>query len=195
MPHVPEFENSNDYYRLHPEGTARDSARLYPQFVLENIVDFTHLETVHLWNEKPPQPDGFESLDQSFTARSIGVLSTGRGGLTMSVRNEAWGIGVVIAHISGLRDTVFVSGVTPIDDETSDVFCSTVVRRPSDSDGSSIDSATLAMIAAQNEAILGSNPGDRDIWENQIYIPNPPLRKSEADGFRALRHWSQQFYS
>jgi 3-ketosteroid 9alpha-monooxygenase subunit A len=195
VPRVPEFEESDEFFRLHPEGTARDSARLYPQFVLENIVDFTHLSAVHLWNERPPELNGFEAVDQSFVAESTGVLSTGRGGLTMKVRNEAWGVGVVIAHISGLRDTVFVSGVTPIDDENSEIFCSTVVRRPSGVDADAFDSTTLAMIDAQNEAILGSNPGDRDIWEHQIYVSNPPLRRAEMEGFRALRRWSEQFYS
>lgn len=193
-PPVPEFESA-DYYPVYPHGAARDSLRLYPQFVLENMVDYAHLGSVHNWNVEPPQIDLVEEREYSFVANTSGVMDTPRGPAKMCTLNEAWGVALVISRLSGLRDTAFVSCVTPIDDERSEVWCSTAVKRGDDKALNEPDSFAKAMIAGQNEAILGSNPGDRDIWEHQIYLPRPSYVREEAAGFRALRQWTERFYA
>lgn len=192
-PSIPEFE-SEDYYHLYPDGTACESVRLYPQFVLENMVDYAHLGSVHNWNLDRPKVDKIEASEHSFVANTSGLMATPKGPAPMQALNVAWGVALVISRLRGLRDVAFMSSVTPIDDDCSEVRISTVVRRAAGDTGNQLDSYAKAMIVAQNEAILGSNPGDRDIWEHQIYLTTPAFVREEVGGFRALREWAHRFY-
>jgi 3-ketosteroid 9alpha-monooxygenase subunit A len=192
-PLVEEFD-SPDYYSVWPNGAERDRVRLYPQFVMENMVDYAHLGSVHQWRDAPPQIHEFEARGDSFYSHTSGVMATPKGPAQMEVFNEAWGVGLITSRIRGLRDTAFVSSVTPIDDEYSEVWCSTAVARPAGAVGDELDPFAKAMIVGQNEAILGNNPGDRDIWEHQRYMTHPSYVREEAPGFRALRNWAKKFY-
>ena len=193
-PAVPEFENSAEHSKLE-EGTHSARVKFYPQFVAENQVDFAHLKYVHLWHEIDPEIVDYQERGPCFFSKTTGGIATKQGPVRLHVENETWGMGYIVSSVTGLRDSKLVISVTPVDDDISDMRLTMVVRRKPDAEpGGELDSFGKSVIAAQVEALFGSNPGDMDIWENQIYIETPPYPKEEVRAFIALRDWARQFY-
>lgn len=193
-PHVTEFQ-SPDYYPLYPFGTTRSEMRIVPQLILENAIDFPHLKYVHDWNVGEPGLESYGASGDKFMIVSYGAINTARGVLKIRAETEAYGISLVYSNMTGARQMGFLSCVTPIDDERSEVFLSTAVQRKKGDQGAEPDGLAKAMIDAQAEELLGHRPGgDRDIWENMRYRTRPPLVPEEADGMRTLRSWARKFY-
>lgn len=192
-PGVPEFADPS--YSTIDVGTHCAQVKFYPQFVAENQVDFAHLKYVHQWHEIDPEIEAYESRGACFYSRTTGGIATKQGPVRLRVENETWGMGYIVSSVTGLRDTKLVISVTPVDEDVSDMRLTMVVRRKDGAEpGSELDPFGKSIIGGQVEALFGSNPGDLDIWENQVYIATPPYPKEEVRAFIALREWARQFY-
>ena len=192
-PAVPQFEDEA-YYSIEA-GMHCERVKLYPQFAVENQVDFAHLKYVHKWEEIDPQVEAYENRGVCFYSRTSGGMASPKGTIRFRVENWTWGIGYIVSNIEGLRDTTIVVSTTPVDDDVSDMRLTMAVRRPdTEASRETLDEFSHALFKGQVEALFGSHPGDRDIWENQIYIDTPPYPKEEAKAFLALRDWASQFY-
>ncbi|GAA1651505.1 Rieske 2Fe-2S domain-containing protein [Georgenia ruanii] len=191
VPPVPEFLDESRFHTPFDGGHKRwADMRLMPQFVLENNADFAHFKYVHEW-DAVPDVQSVEATDHQFVARYTGQVTTKRGESALRIASTSYGVGLIVARLDGLRDTVSVTAVTPVDELLSDVFLSVAVERLAD-DGSEVPRFVQGIRHAQLD---GAFRQDIPIWENQMYNLAPPYPKEEARNFLRLRKWSENFYS
>lgn len=190
-PVVPEAEDPA-YYALWPDAVHRfDGVALYPQFILENTVDLAHIQVVHGW-EAVPEMTGVEEETAQFRSRFGGRIPTREGAERVDIATEAFGVGVIVSRLEGLRDTVQVLSTTPVDEHRSDVLISVLVRRLPDDPAGEPPGIVRAIVKAQT---TGEWQKDAPIWLHQTYNPRPPFAVEEAPAFMALRRWSTRFYA
>ena len=190
-PAVPEADDPG-FFPLWPDAVHRfESVRLYPQFILENTVDLAHIKFVHGWTDVPAMQSA-EADGARFVSRFQGLVPTKEGMETVDISAEAFGAGVIVSRLIGLRDTIQVLATTPVDDELSDVSVSVLVRRFDDDPAGEPPGIVGAIIKAQT---TGEWQKDAPIWLHQTYNPKAPFSPEEAPAFMALRRWSAQFYS
>ncbi len=191
FPEIPEF---GDEERFH---TPRDGGHhlwegvgFPPQFVVENNADFAHFRYVHEWSTVP-EVELVEAVGERFTARYTGMLDTKKGPSSFRIDSDSYGVGLTIARLTGLRDTVNVTAITPVDATTSDVRMSVSVERLAD-DGDEVPRVVQGIRKAQ---LITTLEQDTPIWNNQLYNLMPPYPKEEARDFLKLRRWTEQFYA
>jgi 3-ketosteroid 9alpha-monooxygenase subunit A len=193
-PPITEFE-APEYYPVFPYGARKTTAKVVPQLLLENAIDFPHLEHVHGWGRGTSGLEKYEPCGSSFEIVSYGAIETSRGPADIRADTTAWGVSLVFSRMTGLRDLAFFSSVTPIDDERSEIRLSIAVKRKDVGTETEPDPLAKAMIEAQAGEVIGPRGGgDLDIWEHMLYRTQPPLVREEADGMRTLRSWAANFY-
>lgn len=189
-PVVPEFEEPADFYGHYPDGyTTWKHAPLFPQFVLENTVDYAHVKYVHGW-VNVPDAEPVEESRASFRSVFSGAIESTRGQMPLRVDSTAFGVGLTVNRLEGIRDTVQVLGVTPVDGLHSDLLISVAVQRL-DGDGEDVPGIVDAIRHAQ---LVTAYEQDLPIWANMRYNVTPPYPKEEAEDFIRLRKWSERFY-
>lgn len=178
--------------RFHPvRGSRHAGLRVHPQTVAENAVDPHHFRFVHGTPISPVVVD--EHVDDTTWQTVVGFgrrWSTHAGPITgdtmntISIYFSGLGVSFNAEHTAaGVR--MISINVTPVDDETTDLFASYWIDE--DEDGENRFEQRLA------EA-MQALPDDLTIWEHQRYTASPALATSEADGFTRLRKWATGFY-
>jgi nitrite reductase/ring-hydroxylating ferredoxin subunit len=189
-PFVPEA-GDDAWYQWWPDAVHRfEAVALYPQFILENTVDLAHIKFVHGWDTVPDMA-GLEEEPARFRSRFGGTLPTRDGVGKVEIATEAFGVGVIVSRLEGLRDTIQVLSTTPVDAERSDVLVSVLVRRLDSDPPGAPPGIVRAIVKAQT---TGEWEKDAPIWLHQTYNPRAPFTVDEAPAFMALRRWSARFY-
>lgn len=191
IPQIAEFTDTQGFHIPGTDGSRRwTELRLMPQFVLENNSDFAHFKYVHEW-DAVPDVQSVETVDHKFVANYVGALTTKRGQTALHIDSTSYGVGLIVARLDGLRDTISVTAVTPVDLEYSEILLSVAVQRL-EGDGDETPRVVSGIRRAQLDGALQQ---DLPIWENMVYNLAPPFPKEEARNFLRLRKWSQQFYA
>jgi phenylpropionate dioxygenase-like ring-hydroxylating dioxygenase large terminal subunit len=187
-----------EFHPAWPEGCSRHAdLAVHPQMVAENAVDPQHFRFVHGtpispttleqrvdgpqwwsrvgfgkgWAEHPRDADDALRTD---TMNTLEILWSGLG---VSVNVEHTGDGVRVITIN----------VTPVDDGCTEIFATYWIDRI---EGDVEDGRYQGRLDEAKRAL----PDDINIWNHQIYLDPPALATEEAQGFRAIRRWSTQFY-
>jgi nitrite reductase/ring-hydroxylating ferredoxin subunit len=153
-------------------------ARLYPQFITENLVDHAHFHWVH--SARGPT-DLYEYKSDGAFFRVHHRLP-GQGDTRLMLLASGVGVQVGVFSRRGVLGHVEVTTATPIDGERSTLRTSVW----------SVDTGPdLQQVADMQCAEFAK---DVVIWENMRYVDRPPLVPEEARAFKALRKWASQFY-
>jgi nitrite reductase/ring-hydroxylating ferredoxin subunit len=188
-PAMPEADDG--WYPGWPDAVHRfEAVDLYPQFILENTVDLAHIKFVHGWDSVPDLA-GLEEEPARFRSRFGGSLPTKEGVEHVDIATEAFGVGVIVSRLEGLRDTIQVLCTTPVDGDRSDVLITVLVRRLDGDPPGEPPGIVRAIVKAQT---TGEWQKDAPIWLHQTYNPKAPFTGDEAPAFMALRRWSARFY-
>jgi phenylpropionate dioxygenase-like ring-hydroxylating dioxygenase large terminal subunit len=186
------------YFPTQSGGTRTWTLRLFPQFIPENAVDYSHFHFAHRAANMPTlgayQADGHvfrTRIDMTFGGHAEKTWLTPDGPVRSQLETELQGVGINIARFHGTDGTVTLVGITPIDDECS-MFSMTnwVERTPGWRTGDELPELVGRRFAEQYKQA----ERDHVIWENLRYRPHPPLVEEERDGYRAVRAWSRSFY-
>jgi 3-ketosteroid 9alpha-monooxygenase subunit A len=202
---VPEWDppiiaEADDPFFLRPWPLATHIWRdreLVPQFVTENMVDVSHLKSVHL-AARPAVLTSFGEDATRFRAALKLTVGEGKpptritpeGPVTTSLEAVADGMGFTIFKFIDLSPTLYVNSVTPVDEHTSDMRVSMFLPRDRGLDGDKLSDwgrASLAELVKQNER-------DFVIFSHLKYEPHPPFTPEEQRSYARLRRWSRQFY-
>lgn len=191
FPDIPEFADEEGFHTPVSGGHHLwEGVQFPPQFVVENNADFAHFMYVHEWAEVPTV-ELVEAVGERFTAKYTGRLETRKGPSPFRIDSDSYGVGLTIARLTGLRNTVNVTAITPVDEKTSDVRMSVSVQRFPD-DGDEVPNVVQGIRKAQ---LITTLEQDTPIWNNQMYNLMPPYPKEEAKDFLKLRRWTEQFYT
>jgi 3-ketosteroid 9alpha-monooxygenase subunit A len=190
-------DNEDDFYPIYPDGVKSWKLRLYPQYIPENGVDFSHFHFAHGAASVPSLAsygeDGhiFQTrIDMTFGGHADTTWLTPDGPVDSNLRTELQGVGLNIARF-GTDKTTSLVGITPIDDEYSWFSLTNwVVRDPDWQPGEELPELARRRIAEQ----IKQAQRDHLIWANMRYRERPPLIDEERDAFRAIRSWAKQFY-
>ena len=164
---------------------------VHPQEVLENSVDLAHFLTVH---GAARMPDVNVRIDgPRLTATTTNqLLRSTKGYFEGGVSSDLWGLGIDVARITGVVDTVAVLALTPIDGRR--VHARFAVTARSGGPGEKRDpAAALALAQKAKDRVIAEFETDLVIWEHKRYEPRPRLTKGERLITR-FRRWAQQFY-
>lgn len=164
---------------------------VHPQEVFENAVDLAHFLAVH---GAARMPD-VEFVVEGAHLRAITTnqaLRGGQGYFEGSVESELWGLGVDIARIKGVIDTVAVLTLTPIEEGTVAARFTVTARVIGDPEVGDLERARRLAAKAQ-QRVLDEFNTDLVIWEHKRYEPSPKLASPERLITR-FRKWAQQFY-
>ena len=82
--------------------------------------------------------------------------------------------------------------VTPIEEGKADLRYTLWWPRK---DGDTSPNPPPEIRARMQKEYLGTMEEDLEIWRYQKYIANPALARQDAKPYKALRHWSKQFYA
>lgn len=186
----PATGGSERFHAAYPDGTfSRDGLRIHPQYVVENGVDFAHFKYVHRADEIPEitrsefRGHVFESeLLMRFTRSGAGGEPEEVEG---RVSTHLLGVGLGFSHARGVGDICSLTGVTPVDDETSALWFTAWASREDDDE---------TALAGRLRSAIAQLKADLSIWEHQRYTEPPGLATAEAAGFRDIRRWARQFY-
>jgi 3-ketosteroid 9alpha-monooxygenase subunit A len=186
----------SDYFDIYPHCARVDKARLVPQLIAENTIDFPHLKWVHRWEAGEPELVDFEAADHRFTATMRGSLETKKGLANMVTTMNNYGVGLAVSPMDGLRPMIQVISAIPVDKEHSEIRMTMFVTKPEGADPAEPDGLARGIVRAQAREALDYDParGDRRIWEHMRYVDRPPLVPEEFSSTMALRQWAAQFY-
>jgi nitrite reductase/ring-hydroxylating ferredoxin subunit len=158
------------------------------QEMAENGPDFIHLRTVHGAAEVP-ELESYELEGYQTRLRSRVRFATPRGPQDGRIDTDSWGPGFSLARFSGIVDACFVSAMTPIDFEWTEVSFNYTFRRGDGPEGERAARVGAALIAD----LKRQEAEDIVIFDHKIYQPTPRL--SRADGpIARFRRWASQFY-
>jgi len=165
---------------------------VHPQEVLENAVDLAHFLTVH---RAARMPDVELKIDgphfRSITTNQ--ALKSATGHFEGAVESELWGLGIDVARITGVVDTVSVLTLTPIDGVK--VHARFGVTARVSNDHGSADQTRAERLAEKAQArVIEEFKTDLVIWEHKRYQPSPNLTAGEKL-ITTYRKWAQQFYT
>jgi phenylpropionate dioxygenase-like ring-hydroxylating dioxygenase large terminal subunit len=162
-------------------------ARLHVQEMRENIVDESHLHTIHRQPTPPVQDlrlDGpFAETRGRFHRRVLGMDIDN----TFDVYMYGPGVMVVRVHDSVLSVTA-VALTTPIDERASEMRMLYYVRKPAKAPFA----APLLKLVFRATATAEVRQ-EVEIWDHKVHHPRPVLLPHEK-GIKALRRWYAQFY-
>ena len=180
-----------DYYPAYPQSTLfRQSLELHPQYIMENGVDFAHFKYVHKVPITPTFTRQDFDLPVSYVDFTIAFDDTAAADIRSGVQAINAGLGAAVTKSWGMIDNRTLSAVTPVDENTCDVRFSVWIGRPEGQEHPK--AAERAQRLAQG--VIDQFEADIHIWSHQRYSDPPALSQKEFDGFRALRHWAEQFY-
>ena len=156
------------------------------QEMAENAVDSAHFHFLHGTMNMPSSQA--EADGPILRVRSTTGMSTPRGGIDGVVASTSFGFGYSTVRFTGLVETLLVSSMCAIDDETVDVRFSFTIKKLPDRDVTQgVGKAFIKEVTRQLEQ-------DIPIWEHKQYMDPPVL--CDGDGPIGLfRKWSRQFYT
>lgn len=178
-----------------PEWTARWirydwKVRTQPQEIMENAIDWPHFEQVHSMAAPDDRSESFDGplftwrIDTRYDDSPIAGPST-----DLQLRAYNWGLGYCANYYNGAFATLSVTALTPVDDDTTELFHGVIGRL----DGRSEEQAR-AELATQMDEQAEVVQQDFRIWENKRYRERPAL--CEGDGpIGTFRRWASQFYA
>lgn len=189
--------NEDDFYPIHPDATKCWKLRLYPQYIPENGVDFSHFHFAHKSASIPTltsyAANGHvftTTVDMTFGGHAETTWLTPEGPIESQLRTELQGVGLNMARFGPDKTTSLV-GITPIDDDYSWFrLTNWVVRDPSWQPGQELPDLARRRIAEQ----FKQAERDHVIWANMRYRQRPPLVEEERDAFKTIRAWARRFY-
>jgi 3-ketosteroid 9alpha-monooxygenase subunit A len=160
------------------------------QELAENGPDFIHLKTVH-GAATVPEVEDITYEGWTGRIRSRVDFATPRGPQPGRIDTDSWGPGVGIARFTGIIDTVFLAGTTPIDWEWTLSVKAYKVRKLG------TDDESLAKTARVGDALIADlrkqMAEDNVIFDNKVHNPSPAL--IDADGpILPFRRWAARFY-
>jgi phenylpropionate dioxygenase-like ring-hydroxylating dioxygenase large terminal subunit len=186
IPSIPEL--SDDAF-ARPAITELEIA-VHPQDIFENAVDIAHFLSIHRAGRMPDvsvTTDGPRFVSTT-TNQS---LKSNTGYFEGAVESELWGLGLDVARITGVIDTVAVLTLTPIDGVQVKARFAVTARI---NDRTSEDQSRAERLAAKAQArILDEFNSDLAIWQHKKYAPSPNLASGEKL-ITQYRKWAQQFY-
>jgi 3-ketosteroid 9alpha-monooxygenase subunit A len=158
-----------------------------PQEMSENGVDPAHFRYVH-GTDEVAEVETYE-LDGPFSAMlSKQSYVTPRGVTYGRIDVYNYGPGMSKVWFSGIVDAVNVATTTPIDENTTQVRFSFIVRKFDDEKMTS--TVADAFVKEINKQIVEDTP----IWEHKTFRPVPAL--ADTDGpILKFRKWYSQFYA
>jgi 3-ketosteroid 9alpha-monooxygenase subunit A len=173
------------------------SVATQPQYVTENMVDVSHLKSVH----RAANPGTLTSISENgprvHVVLTLGIgegkkatALTPEGPLKTILEATGEGMGFTVFKFVDLSPTRYVTSVTPVDHKLSDVRVSLFLPKDRGTNGDELSpwgKATLAEIVKQNER-------DFHIFRTLQYVEHPPFTPEERKSYPLLRKWTQQFY-
>jgi 3-ketosteroid 9alpha-monooxygenase subunit A len=165
------------------------ASRLFPQFILENNVDYAHLKYLHEW-DTIPDAEPIVVTAETFLTIFSGDIVTRQARSKLRLETTAHGIGLIVSRMYGIRGAVSVIGTTPIDDLYSDVRVTVAVER-FEEDGIGVPPVVDGIRKAQ---LITTFEQDIPVWANMKYNVTPPFPREEAHDFVKLRKWAKRFY-
>lgn len=196
VPSVPELL-VGDRYDPFPQCTKLwEGRRLKPQFIAENGVDPAHQKYIHGAAEVSVI-EAFSSEGPRFHARHQVTYGKGKkstwltpeGQIVAYLDAELWGMGMALARFEGTDDSVHLQCQTPVDEETTDLRVTVLVRKDPDHPDE-LSGPALKRLHHQWREV----ENDLVIWEHMKYVTHPPLPPEEFKPYMAFRHWAKQFY-
>jgi nitrite reductase/ring-hydroxylating ferredoxin subunit len=184
---IPEFSDPH----FVPASRTDFEIHVHPQEVFENSVDLAHFLTVH---EAARMPDVDVQIDgPRLTATTTNqLLKSKKGYFEGGVSSDLWGLGIDVARITGVVDTVAVLALTPIDERR--VHARFLVTARVGGTGQERDHASASALAQKaKDRVIREFETDLVIWEHKRYEPRPRLTMGEHLVTR-FRKWAQQFY-
>jgi nitrite reductase/ring-hydroxylating ferredoxin subunit len=165
---------------------------VHPQEVFENSVDLAHFLTVHQAARMPEVE--VEIAGPRLTATTTNqLLKSKKGYFEGGVSSDLWGLGIDVARITGVVDTVAMVALTPIDEKRVHARFLTTARVAGG--GEERDQASaLALAQKAKDRVINEFETDLVIWEHKRYEPRPRLTAGEQLVTR-FRKWAQQFYA
>jgi nitrite reductase/ring-hydroxylating ferredoxin subunit len=164
---------------------------VHPQEVFENSVDLAHFLTVHQAARMPEVSVEIDGPRLTATTTKQ-LLKSNKGYFEGAVSSDLWGLGIDVARITGVVDTVAVLALTPIEEQR--VHARFLVTARMGGAGCAQD-ADAARVLAQKakDRVIKEFETDLVIWEHKRYEPRPRLTAGEQLITR-FRRWAQQFY-
>lgn len=160
------------------------------QELAENGPDYVHLKTVH-GAATVPELERLTFDGYSSHLRSKVDFATPRGPQPGRIDTDSWGPGFSLARFTGIVDTVFLAGTTPIDWEWTWSIKAYKVRKLGHDEESL--ARTMRVGHALVDDLRKQMAEDNVIFDNKIHVPAPAL--ADADGpILQFRKWAQQFY-
>jgi 3-ketosteroid 9alpha-monooxygenase subunit A len=158
-----------------------------PQEMAENGVDPAHFRYVH-GTDDVAEMESYELDGPLSTMLSKQSYVTPRGVTYGRIDVYNFGPGVSKVFFSGIVDAINLATTTPIDDGTTQVRFSFIVRKMDDEKLTS--TVADAFVAEINKQIREDTP----IWEHKAFLPVPAL--ADTDGpILKFRKWYSQFYA
>lgn len=160
------------------------------QELAENGPDFVHLRTVH-GAADVPELDSLDYDGYCSRLRSRVNFATPRGPQPGRIDTDSWGPGYGVARFSGIVDTLFVGGTTPIDFERTLSVKAYKVRIDGDTPDARAQATRVGEALVRD--LKKQMAEDNVIFDNKIHLPTPAL--IDADGpIMRFRRWAAQFY-
>lgn len=158
--------------------------RIAAQEMSENQVDPAHFQVVH----RSPRPNAVnaERDGHCLRVRSTREVTTAAGVVNVQVRADNYGLGVSYIRFKGMLETLLVGCTTPVDDATTDLRVAFTFPDL----GAGLTELLAGALIAEVKAQIAE---DTQIWENKVYVHNPPLVDQERS-IAVFRAWARQFY-
>ena len=197
FPDVP--ATADDFYPCHGQSTLlQPTEGVHPAIAMENAVDTAHFQYTHT---APISPELLDYEFNDHTWRSlVGFRSKKDGEFGLHLRAILSGVGAAFNVFSGAYNYRVLFAVTPIDDETSDLFYSVWIPRQEGIDKSALHPAIRDQLPAGLKAmvdgeILATLDEDLLIWRTQKYIDRPIHARQDLRPYTELRQWQTQFFN
>lgn len=184
---IPELDDPN----FAPVARTELEIHVHPQEVFENSVDLAHFLSIH---RAAVMPDVKVDIDgPHFIATTTNQrLKSASGYFDGAVSSELWGLGIDIARVTGVVDTVAVLGLTPIADGRVHARFAVTARVEATAQRDVEKARELARKA--QDRVVAEFTTDLTIWEHKRYEPSPKLTAGERLITR-FRRWARQFYA
>lgn len=181
--------SSADFVWSYPECVKAWRDLPFPgQFLIENTVDVAHFQYIHRSSE-PARVRQYEADGPFFRVLLDNTFPGPKGPQVGEIEIVIWGVGGAnTLQKFGRHCVMFAVGITPVEQNRSDLFGSVMVRKV---DGSATLTESMQAVV---DVQLASPEEDFPIWSHMRYVERPPLVGEEAKPYRALREWTRQFY-
>ncbi|MAG33762.1 MAG: hypothetical protein CL908_23020 [Deltaproteobacteria bacterium] len=186
---IPQLPEWNDPDFSHSWVRSEFTIKTHPQEMAENGSDWAHFPFIHKMTFPSEIQYRFEGA-ANYWSIEVGKEFSTREGFhdDFELSGETWGLGYTVVRQAGKFRTAIVTGLTPIDRETTCVKLGVIAKQP---DAMSEETAAELQAYIEEHAVVPQQ--DVPIWENKVYRESPLL--CEADGpIAEYRRWAQQFY-